>query len=149
MQAFGQVPFRVNRHQGRLSYKSANPLLPGSVAHLFEFVLHATNSQCGIVQEEPVDLLHQLLVLLGLSDRLVVQATAMDLEQIGLPANTESMQRVDMGSSFVHSPAFDKLFFKKSFSTFSWPICSNRVFTSTSSPLSFFPVGSKEHSAFS
>lgn len=117
-----KVRLRVYRLYAHLAQQPSDTLDVMDQAHIAQFVLHPDDPEGGVVQKELVHFVHKVKVRRALAQGTVVQRATADLQYIGLPSHAQLAFPVHKFLSLAHSPVFLKLFFKKSFSTFSSPI---------------------------
>src|SRR5690554_2372742 len=136
---FRQVLARIDRLNAHLTQQSSDSLDIVPVAVFAQFVLHAQYSQGRILDKTHIHEPHEFQIGRTLSSPFEVGGTARNVQQLALATHTQPVCFVNELATLLHSPVFRKLFFKKSFSTFSCPIWEKSWSTSTCSSASFAP----------
>jgi len=118
----GEILLWINGLHTHFTQQSPDALDIIVHSNLPQLILHTQYTQGWIIGKQPVHGRHQPQVFPGLAHTLVVHTASRHIQQFTLAADAQCLRWVHIGFSLVHSPVFFKLFFKKSFSTFSWPI---------------------------
>src|SRR5690625_3546577 len=131
MTQFRQVSLWIDRFHPHLPQQTANSFDVIIHTQFPQFILHTQHTQGWIPGKQAVHTRHQTQILLRFTHSFVIHRTARHTQQLTLPANAQRLSGIYQSFSLVHSPVFFKLFFKKSFSTFSCPIWAYSSLVST------------------
>src|SRR5215217_7917376 len=126
----------VDRHQPHQAHQPLHPLAVHRVSLCVQPRRHPPRAIKGPDQVLPVDQRHQLEVRVADRRRVPVHRGAADVQDLALTGHRQGgMRAIDHRAAL--GPAYlPSLFAKKSFSTFSWPICRYNSPTCASPALS-------------